>query len=171
MVNIKQLVVARLAPLTPVIPVFAMVFSLVISGLLLGPSIALAQDPPVEGIKIAPTPFPAVPPGVDIPPEIDVQFFDGIGPDGMAIAPVRTELENNVYYITDGNYQSMVILHSGGNGIILVDAPEPLPFAGSSSGIPPFDIVGVLETQFPNVPVTHLIYSHSPGLFNAHYFV
>ena len=134
-------------------------------GLLLGPSTATAQapPPPVDGIKVAPVPFPALPPGVEIPAEISAQFaldrdFSGF-PEAMAIAPVSKTLDD-VYYLTDGNYQAMAILRKDGNGIILVDAPEPLPFADVAIGVPPFDIITTLKDEFPGLSVTHMIYSH-----------
>ena len=136
------------------------------AGLLFVPSIAEAEGlpPPVDGIKVAPAEsFQDLPPGVEIPADVAAQLdLDRDGDtfaDGMAIVPVGTGA-TDVYYITDSNYQAMIVLHSGGTGIVLVDAPEPLPFPNAAAGVPPFDIVTVLEDEFPGVPVTHLIYSH-----------
>ena len=142
---------------------FTLFIALFLLGLLFVPSIVTAQVPPVEGIKVAPGPFQPLPPGVEIPADVVAQLAldrddDGFA-DGMAIVPVRAGL-SDVFYITDSNYQAMVILHKDGNGIILIDAPEPLPFPNPAFGLPPYDIITVLEDRFPGVPVTHMLYSH-----------
>lgn len=148
--------------------------ALLFAGLLLiAPATAIAQAPPepvppVDGIKVAPALSPETfPTTSEIPTDISSQFAldrnsDGVS-EGMAIGKVRSDLDD-VYYLTDGNYQTLAILHSYGQGIILVDAPEPLPFSNPSPdpnfNVPPYDIVTVLEDKFPGVPVTHMIYSH-----------
>ena len=64
----------------------------------------------------------------------------------------RVNSRPNVYWVTDGNYQSMFIVTS--NGVIVVDAPEPLPF------YPPLPVMDAVRSITP-LPITHMIYSHA----------
>ena len=61
--------------------------------------------------------------------------------------------DDGVYWITDNNYHSLAIVRP--QGIIVVDAPEPMPF------FPPTPVLTALEEVAPGVPVTHLIYTHA----------
>lgn len=69
---------------------------------------------------------------------------------GWIVARVNSSA--NVYWVTDGNYQSMFIVTS--NGVTVVDAPEPLPF------YPPLPVMDAVRSITP-LPITHMIYSHA----------
>jgi len=62
------------------------------------------------------------------------------------------EINDGVYWVTDGNHQAMVVVSS--QGVILVDAPEPLPFFAPT---PVLDAIAEVTDK----PVTHMIYSHA----------
>ena len=144
MVNIKQLVIAPLTALSLVISAFAVVFSL--------PAVANHEVHP------PPAPFPGFPVGADFPTTdgegnaIDVPT--DVGTKGFHVSIIK----DDVYWITDGNYHSMAIVHD--TGVILVDAPEPLPF------FPPMDVLGAVA-EITNKPITHLIYSHGHSDHNG----
>lgn len=63
-----------------------------------------------------------------------------------------SEIRDDVYWINGGEYHVMAV--KTGRGVIVVDAPEPLPF------FPPMNVLGAVEEIAPGLPITHLIYSH-----------
>lgn len=110
--------------------------SFLILGFLAGPASAEPHIPPA--------PFPALPATAELDPAIQ----NDVNTKGYHIA----ELKDGVYWITDGNYHSMAVLTK--KGVMLVDAPEPLPF------FPPLNVVAAIA-EITDKPITHMIYSHA----------
>lgn len=106
-------------------------------GLLFLPASAMAKDFPFPDI---PSTFPPLPPTAEGPP---------IPPDPGYIVQ---KIKGNVFWTTDGNYQAMFIVTPA--GVVLVDAPDPLPF------FPPLPVLNAIKLV-TDKPVTHLIYSHA----------
>lgn len=109
-------------------------------GLLLVPAAAMAADYPFPD---SPSTFPSLPPtaeGPAIPPN-----------PGWIVDKVKPDVPN-VFWTTDGNYQAMFIVTRA--GVVLVDAPDPLPF------FPPMPVLAAIASV-TDKPVTHMIYSHS----------
>jgi glyoxylase-like metal-dependent hydrolase (beta-lactamase superfamily II) len=99
----------------------------------------LAYDYPFPD---APSQFPALPQtavGTTIPQ-----------PPGWIVSRVNSS--SNAFWVTDGNYQAMFIVTP--TGVVVVDAPEPLPF---------FPALPVLDAvrRVTSLPITHLIYTHA----------
>ncbi len=65
-------------------------------------------------------------------------------------------LGDDVYFVTDGAYQSMFQVHA--NGVILVDAPPFLFDTGNAPG--GRTLLDVIAEVTDGKPITHLIYSH-----------
>jgi glyoxylase-like metal-dependent hydrolase (beta-lactamase superfamily II) len=109
------------------------------AGLFLGLSLlpAMAKDFPFPDIAGAFPPLPPTAVGPAIPPN-----------PGYIVQNIR----GNVFWTTDGNYQAMFIVTR--NGVVLVDAPDPLPF------FPPLPVLNAIKSV-TGMPVTHLIYSHA----------
>lgn len=87
-------------------------------------------------------------PGLPATAELDAVVAADVAAKGYHVAQV----EGRVHYVTDGNYQAMIVLHD--RGAILLDAPEPLPF------LPPLPVVDAVA-ELTDLPITHLIYSHA----------
>ena len=64
----------------------------------------------------------------------------------------RVNSSSNVFWVTDGSYQSMFIVTP--SGVTVVDAPEPLPF------FPPLPVIDAVRS-ITSLPITRLIYSHA----------
>ena len=114
---------------------------LIATALLFVPGLALAQ------IQVAPAPFPPIPATAEFDPAVAADVFSAkqyhIGEIGG--------MGSGVYWITDGNYHSMAVVHD--DGVILVDCPAPLPF------FPPMPVLTALA-EVTDKPVTHIVYSH-----------
>ena len=88
--------------------------------------------------------FPELPPGAQVPPEVAQDLQEKMY-HISSIAP-------GVFWITDGNYHSLAIEHL--TGIVLIDAPQPLPF------FPAMPVLTALA-EVTDKPITHFIYSHA----------
>ncbi|HAK60267.1 MAG TPA: hypothetical protein DCO77_07765, partial [Nitrospiraceae bacterium] len=87
---------------------------------------------------------PPLPPKADFPP--------GVAEDVASKGYHVSEIRNDIFWITNGDYHVMAVkTHSG---VMIVDAPEPLPF------FPPMDVLGAVAEIAPGYPITHMIYSH-----------
>lgn len=95
-------------------------------------------------VVVAPAPFPELPPTAQVAPEV--------GKDLMEKMYHVSSIAPGVFWITDGNYHAMAIEHL--TGIVLVDAPQPLPFFGNMP-------VLTALAEVTDKPVTHFIYSHA----------
>jgi len=87
---------------------------------------------------------PPLPPKADFPPGV----AEDIGSKGYHVAEIR----DDVFWITNGDYHVMAVKTH--KGVMIVDAPEPLPF------FPPMDVLGAVAEIAPGYPITHMIYSH-----------
>ena len=92
---------------------------------------------------IPPAPFPTLPATAELNPQVAAD----IGLKGYHISQIK----RGVYWITDSNYHAMAI--ETRSGVILVDAPAPLPF------FPPLPVVKAIA-EVTTKPITNLIYSH-----------
>ena len=116
-----------------------------------------------------PDSVPTLPPGSDFPPGVEADVFPPAfgGFKGYHVSEIKPG--SDVFWITDGNYHSMAIVHD--KGVVVVDAPQPLPFdvpgfpgLGSiSANMPVLDAVEDIRvlTGRAELPITHLIYSHA----------
>lgn len=87
---------------------------------------------------------PPLPPKADYPADV----ANDIGAKGYHVSEIR----NNIFWITNGDYHVMAVKTH--DGIMIVDAPEPLPF------FPPMNVLGAVAEIAPGYPITHMIYSH-----------
>lgn len=94
-------------------------------------------------VRVA-TILPALPP--------TAALADDVARDISAKGFHVSKIKSNVFWITDGNYHSLALVTS--DGVILVDAAEPLPF------FPPMPVLQAVA-EITRKPVTHLIYSHA----------
>ena len=109
--------------------------------------------PAVANHEVHPAPvIPAIPATAEIPGNVQADLFA----KGYHVSEI--EPGSGVYWITDGNYHSMAITTPA--GIVLIDAPEPLPFFGPMPVLAALDEIRVLAGMPANKKVTHLIYSH-----------
>ena len=88
---------------------------------------------------------PPLPPTADFPP--------GVGEDIASKGYHVSEIRDDIFWITNGDYHVMAVKTR--NGVMIVDAPEPLPF------FPPMDVLGAVAEIAPGYPITHMIYSHA----------
>jgi len=88
---------------------------------------------------------PPLPPKADYPP--------GVAEDLQAKGYHVSEIKNDIFWITNGDYHVMAVKTR--KGVMIVDAPEPLPF------FPPMDVLGAVAEIAPGYPITHMIYSHA----------
>lgn len=87
---------------------------------------------------------PQLPPKADYPP--------GVAEDIEIKGYHVSEIRNDVFWITGGEYHVMAVKTR--KGVMIVDAPEALPF------FPPMDVLGAVAEIAPGYPITHMIYSH-----------
>lgn len=92
---------------------------------------------------VVPAPLPPLPATAEIDPAVQAD----LSAKGYHVSEIR----DDVYWITDGNYHSMFVVAD--TGVVLVDAPEPLPF------FPPIPVLDAIA-EVTDKPVTHMIYSH-----------
>jgi len=110
---------------------------ILITLLALLPTIAFAE------IHI-PDSAPPLPPNADYP----LGVADDVASKGYHVS----EINDDIYWITNGDYHAMAVKTR--KGVMIVDAPEPLPF------FPPMDVLGAVAEIAPGYPITHMIYSH-----------
>lgn len=108
-------------------------------GSLLFGSAALAE------VSVVPAPFPGLAPTAALAPEV----ANDVNTKGYHVSEING---SGTYLITDGNYQAWAIVTR--RGVVLVDAPEPLPF------FPPLPVLQAVA-EVTGKPITHLIYSHA----------
>jgi glyoxylase-like metal-dependent hydrolase (beta-lactamase superfamily II) len=89
--------------------------------------------------------IPALPPTAALAPQV----ASDINAKGFHVEEING---GGIFWITDGNYHSMAVVTD--HGVILVDAPEPLPF------FPPMPVLQAVA-EITDKPITHLIYSHA----------
>jgi len=87
---------------------------------------------------------PPLPTKADFPPGV----AEDIGSKGYHISEIR----DDIFWITSGEYHVMAVKTH--KGVMIVDAPESLPF------FPPMDVLGAVAEVAPGYPITHMIYSH-----------
>lgn len=87
---------------------------------------------------------PPLPPKADFAPG----GAEDIGSKGYHVSEIR----DDIYWITNGDYHVMAVKTH--KGVMIVDAPEPLPF------FPPMDVLGAVAEIAPGYPITHMIYTH-----------
>lgn len=87
---------------------------------------------------------PPLPAKADFPP--------GVAEDIESKGYHVSEIKNDIFWITNGDYHAMALKTH--KGVMIVDAPEPLPF------FPPMDVLGAVAEIAPGYPITHMIYSH-----------
>ena len=87
---------------------------------------------------------PPLPPKADFPPGV----AEDVGSKGYHVSEIR----DDIFWITNGEYHVMAVKTH--KGVMIVDAPEPLPF------FPPIDVLGAVAEIAPGYPITHMIYSH-----------
>lgn len=104
--------------------------------LFLHPAMAEVRVPPV---------IPALPPTAALAPDV----ANDINAKGYHVEEING---SGIFWITDGNYHAMAVVTR--DGVILVDAPEPLPF------FPPMAVLPAVA-EITDKPITHLIYSHA----------
>jgi len=88
---------------------------------------------------------PPLPPTADFPP--------GVAEDVESKGYHVSEIRDDIFWITNGDYHVMAVKTH--KGVMIVDAPEPLPF------FPPMDVLGAVAEIAPGYPITHMIYSHA----------
>lgn len=91
-----------------------------------------------------PDAIPPLPVSSEFPPGVE----EDISNKGYHVSEIR----GDIFWITNGDYHVMAV--KTGKGVIVVDAPEPLPF------FPPLNVVGAVDEIAPGMRITHLIYSH-----------
>lgn len=116
----------------------SMLRSLASAVLLLTSATAVAE------VHIPPAPLPPLPATAALDPAVEAN----INAKGYHVG----EIAEDVFWITDGNYHSLLIVTP--RGAVLVDAPEPLPFFGPMPVLPAI-------AEVTDHPVTHMIYSHA----------
>ena len=87
---------------------------------------------------------PPLPPKADFPPGV----AEDVGSKGYHVSEIR----DDIFWITNGDYYVMAVKTH--EGVMIVDAPEPLPFFS------PMDVLGAVAEIAPGYPITHMIYSH-----------
>ena len=93
---------------------------------------------------IIPDTAPSLPPTSDFPPGV----AEDVGAKGYHVS----EIKDDIFWITSGEYHVMAVKTH--KGVMIVDAPEPLPF------FPPLDVLGAVAEIAPGYPITHMIYTH-----------
>ena len=95
-------------------------------------------------VQVPPS-FPSLPRTAALAPEV----ASDVTKKGYHVAEING---SGTYLLTDGGSQAWAIVTE--RGVILVDAPEPLPF------LPPLQVVPAIA-EITDKPITHLIYSHA----------
>ncbi len=86
-----------------------------------------------------------------LPP--NAEFPQGVAEDIESKGYHVSEIRDDIFWITNGDYHVMAVKTY--KGVMIVDAPEPLPF------FPPMDVLGAVAEVAPGYPITHMIYSHA----------
>jgi glyoxylase-like metal-dependent hydrolase (beta-lactamase superfamily II) len=96
--------------------------------------------------QVTVAPFvPSLPVTASLGPEVAAD----VRAKGCHVAEI---MRSGTYLITDGGSQAWAIVTQ--RGVILVDVPEPLPFAA------PLQVVKAIA-EVTDKPITHMIYSHA----------